>query len=137
MDNEKNSSTPTTSSNMILRYPLNGRSSYLIDKFYIFGYDYMTLKKYFYNDKNIKTLINDNEKRGFPGPLFSFLHELYLTNGIIYCIVKMYRYANVCQKNERGIYYEVKKTDGGSSSTGYYCRNVFSLSCCSREAAHS
>ena len=35
-------------SQKILRYPLNGRSSYLIDKFYIFGYDYMTLKKYLY-----------------------------------------------------------------------------------------
>ena len=27
-------------------YPYDGRSQNLIDKFYIFGYDYLTLKKY-------------------------------------------------------------------------------------------
>ena len=27
-------------------YPYDGRSSLLIDKFYIFGYNYLTLKKY-------------------------------------------------------------------------------------------
>ena len=27
------------------RYPFNGRSKYLIDKFFIIGYDYATLKK--------------------------------------------------------------------------------------------
>ena len=27
-------------------YPYNGRSLNLIDKFYIFGYNYLTLKKY-------------------------------------------------------------------------------------------
>ena len=51
------------SSQKILLYPLNGRSNYLIDKFYIFGYDYTTLKKYLYNDDNLKTIINDTDKK--------------------------------------------------------------------------
>ena len=52
-----------SASQKILRYPLNGRSSYLIDNFYIFGYDSITLRKYLYNDDNFKTIINDSNKK--------------------------------------------------------------------------
>jgi hypothetical protein len=48
-------------SQKIPRYPLNGHSNYLIDKFYIFGYDSITLKKYLYNDDNIKNFSNDKK----------------------------------------------------------------------------
>ena len=47
---------------IIPRYPLNGHSSYLIDKFYIFGYDSITLKKYFNDDENIKNIISDKKQ---------------------------------------------------------------------------
>ena len=50
-------------SKKILRYPLNGSSNYLIDKFYIFGYDYTTLKKYLYKEENLKKYLNDSEKK--------------------------------------------------------------------------
>ena len=53
----------SNSSQKILRYPLNGRSNYLIDKFYIFGYDYITLKKYLYNNENLKEIINHIDKK--------------------------------------------------------------------------
>ena len=49
-------------SQKILRYPLNGRSSFLLDKFYIFGYDSETLKKILYNDNNLKNIINDKKQ---------------------------------------------------------------------------
>ena len=52
-----------STSQKILCYPFNGRSSYLIDKFYIFGYDSFTLRKYLYNDENFKAIINDNNKK--------------------------------------------------------------------------
>ena len=39
----------------IKRYPFNGRSKYLIDKFFIIGYDYMTLNKTF-KKKNLPFL---------------------------------------------------------------------------------
>ena len=32
--------------NLTTLYPYNGRASNLIDKFYIFGYNYLTLKKF-------------------------------------------------------------------------------------------
>ena len=41
-------------SQKILRYPFNGRSSYLIDKFYIIGFNQTTLSKYLYDDENLK-----------------------------------------------------------------------------------
>ena len=62
MSNE-NSSNLDSSSKKILRYPFNGRSSYLIDKFYIFGYDLQTIKSYFYKDDNLKIILNDNIKK--------------------------------------------------------------------------
>ena len=62
MSNE-NSSTLDGSSQKILRYPFNGRSIYLIDQFFIFGYDSQTIKSYLYKDDNFKTILNDNNKR--------------------------------------------------------------------------
>jgi len=35
--------------NLIPLYPFNGRSSFLIDKFYIIGYNYLTLEKLLIN----------------------------------------------------------------------------------------
>ena len=63
MSKEKISNINKGISSKILRYPLNGRSNYLIDKFYIFGYDYITLKKYLYNDDTLKTITNDIDKK--------------------------------------------------------------------------
>ena len=64
MDNDNNSQpNEINPEQRILLYPLNGRSSYLIDKFYIFGYDYQTLQKYLYNDENIKNILNEINKK--------------------------------------------------------------------------
>ena len=46
----------------IPRYPLNGHSSYLFDKFYIFGYTSITLKKSLYDEEFIKKILA--EKKG-------------------------------------------------------------------------
>ena len=43
-------------------YPLNGHSNFLIDKFYIFGYDSSTLTKYLLNDNNIKNFMNEKKQ---------------------------------------------------------------------------
>ena len=43
-------------------YPFNGRSSYLIDKFYIIGFNTPTLNKILLNKDFIKKLINDKPK---------------------------------------------------------------------------
>ena len=42
-----NNSTTKSSNvnNLIQLYPFNGRSPYLIDKFYIIGYNYYTLRQ--------------------------------------------------------------------------------------------
>jgi len=48
-------------SQKILRYPLNGRSSYLIDKFYIIGYNHSTIQKYLYKDENLKKILEGNK----------------------------------------------------------------------------
>ena len=46
----------------IPRYPLNGRSNYLIDKFYIIGYNQATIKKYlFSDDEAIKKILLENK----------------------------------------------------------------------------
>ena len=64
MDNENNAKQHSIySTQKILRYPLNGRSSYLIDKFFIFGYDYPTLKKYLNNSENIQNIISENDRK--------------------------------------------------------------------------
>ena len=42
------------------RYPFNGRSKYLIDKFFIIGYDYATLNKIFIQN-NLEFLQNSSK----------------------------------------------------------------------------
>ena len=52
--------------NSSLLYPYNGRSLNLIDKFYIFGYNYLTLKKYLIDKTpNIPTNFLNNDQLGF------------------------------------------------------------------------
>ena len=64
MDNDNNLNLNKADiSPKILCYPFNGRSSYLIDKFYIFGYNSETLKKYLYTNENLKEIFKDNEKK--------------------------------------------------------------------------
>ena len=45
----------------IPRYPLNGHSSYLFDKFYIFGYTSITLKKSLNDEEFIKKILSDKK----------------------------------------------------------------------------
>ena len=45
----------------IKKYPFNGRSKYLIDKFYLIGYDYETAHKLLFDTK-IEDLINEKEE---------------------------------------------------------------------------
>ena len=63
-------------------YPFNGRSTNLIDKFYIFGYNYLTLKKYLLdqnpkiseiklNNQNIGVFKFDEE----PSILYEITHD--------------------------------------------------------------
>ena len=67
---EKEEKKESKISKLIKRYPFNGRSSYLIDKFYIMGYNIPTLHKLLYedNDDNLSKHIiidkkqNDEEK---------------------------------------------------------------------------
>ena len=47
--------------NLITLYPFNGRSPYLIDKFYIIGYNYLTLEKTLIKNTP-KAIEEDNEK---------------------------------------------------------------------------
>ena len=47
-------------------YPFNGRAPNLIDKFYIFGYNYLTLKKYLIDQNpNLSKDTGDNGRLGF------------------------------------------------------------------------
>ena len=48
-------------SQKILRYPLNGHSSYLIDKFYLIGFNHTTIQKYLYKDENLKKILEENK----------------------------------------------------------------------------
>ena len=47
-------------STQIKRYPFNGRSEYLIDKFYIMGYNFPTLNKLIFEDNNDKENLSKN-----------------------------------------------------------------------------
>ena len=49
---EKEEKKESKISKLIKRYPFNGRSNYLIDKFYIFGYNNPTLLKLLFEDNN-------------------------------------------------------------------------------------
>ena len=54
--------------NLITLYPFNGRSSYLIDKFYIMGYNYIMLKKLLID--NTPNEIEKAKDKGFKEPLW-------------------------------------------------------------------
>ena len=56
-------------------FPLNGHSNYLFDKFFIFGYDSSTLRKYLYNDDNMKNFTNDKKNDDYKFKKFQ-LNEL-------------------------------------------------------------
>ena len=47
--------------NLITLYPFNGQSPYLIDKFYIIGYNYLTLEKLLINETP-KIILEEKEK---------------------------------------------------------------------------
>ena len=51
---------------LIKLYPFNGRSTFLIDKFYIIGYDYLTLHKLLI--ENTPKYIQDNKDKEFKEP---------------------------------------------------------------------
>jgi len=61
MENNDEEISNQDNSQKILRYPLNGRSSYLIDKFYIIGYNHSTIQKFLYKDENLKKILEDNK----------------------------------------------------------------------------
>ena len=61
MENNDEEISNQDNSQKILRYPLNGRSSYLIDKFYIIGYNHSTIQKYLYKDENLKKILEENK----------------------------------------------------------------------------
>ena len=65
--NNRQTTNTINNSEQIPLYPLNGHSNYLIDKFFIFGYDSSTLKKYLYNDNddNIKKFTNDKKNNDY------------------------------------------------------------------------
>jgi hypothetical protein len=51
---------------LIKLYPFNGRSTFLIDKFYIIGYDYLTLHKLLI--ENTPKYIQDNKDKELKEP---------------------------------------------------------------------
>ena len=57
MENKNENISNSYLDEKILRYPFNGRSKYLIDKFYIIGYDSKTLYQNLIEDNNF---IDDN-----------------------------------------------------------------------------
>ena len=57
MENKNENVSKSYLNETILRYPFNGRSKYLIDKFYIIGYDSKALYKNLIEDNNF---IDDN-----------------------------------------------------------------------------
>ena len=65
---EKDEKKELNISKLIRRYPFNGRSNYLIDKFFIIGYNIQTIKKLLFNenDDNLSNILpkklNDEDK---------------------------------------------------------------------------
>ena len=68
--------------NLIKLYPFNGRSPYLIDKFYIIGYSYLTLHKLLIKDLP-KFIEEDNEKETKEPHKFNIEESPYILNEII------------------------------------------------------
>jgi hypothetical protein len=67
-----------TRKNKIKLYPFNGRSRYLIDKFYIIGYNYFTLSKLLITNNQ---KINEEERGEYP-KRFNLDEEPYILNEI-------------------------------------------------------
>ena len=121
-------------------YPLNGHSNYLIDKFYIFGYDSSTLTKYLLNNNNIKNFVNEkkqNEENKFqkfqieelPTLLNEFtsdyekecleidmIREMILPNNInLYFLEEEKTYSKSPEKRRRREHFKYKKSDSFQS----------------------
>ena len=79
-----NNSTTKSSNvnNLIQLYPFNGRSPYLIDKFYIIGYNYYTLRKLLIVNTP-KAIEEDNEKETREPHKFNIEEEPSILNEII------------------------------------------------------
>ena len=65
--------------NLIKLYPFNGRSNHLIDKFYIIGYNYLTLYKLLI-DNTPNCLKEDSEKEVKEPHKFNIEEEPYILN---------------------------------------------------------
>ena len=63
MSNQDTIELNTKKQNLIKLYPFNGQSPYLIDKFYIIGYNYLTLEKLLIKD--IPKKIKEEQKKDF------------------------------------------------------------------------
>ena len=88
MDNNKstnNNPKSLTLFDTIIKYPFSGRSKYLIDKFYIIGYDNTTLNKLLIKT-NIKDLINKNKTIDEDDNIFINLKK-GKNNNILYSII--------------------------------------------------
>ena len=121
-------------------YPLNGHSNYLIDKFYIFGYDSSTLTKYLLNNNNIKNFVNEkkqNEENKFqkfqieelPTLLNEFtsdyekecleidmIREMILPNKInLYYLEEEKTYSKSPEKRRKREHFNYKKSDSFQS----------------------
>ena len=81
-ENQKEKAQNLKDNNLIKLYPFNGRSPYLIDKFYIIGYSYLTLHKLLmkYLPKFIE---EDNEKETKEPHKFNIEEKPYILNEII------------------------------------------------------
>ena len=68
--------------NLIKLYPFNGRSPYLIDKFYIIGHNYLSLHKILI-ENTPKAIEEDNEKDTKEPHKFNIEEEPYILNEIV------------------------------------------------------
>ena len=82
MNNAKNKSEENKKNNNLIKlYPFNGRSRYLIDKFYIIGYNYLSLHKLLIVNSP-KSIIADKEKETTDPNKFNLDEEPYILNEI-------------------------------------------------------
>ena len=82
MNNAKNKSEENQKNNNLIKlYPFNGRSRYLIDKFYIIGYNYLSLHKQLIVNTP-KSIIADKEKEAKDPYIFNLDEEPYILNEI-------------------------------------------------------
>ena len=82
MNNAKNKSEENQKNNNLIKlYPFNSRSRYLIDKFYIIGYNYLSLHKQLIVNTP-KSIIADKEKEAKDPYIFNLDEEPYILNEI-------------------------------------------------------